>query len=310
MPKHTDNRLRILRALHVLRLGDLETLVALLKQGTVGRNSIGHHGIEKHLYRLVRAGVLRRLFLPDDSRNPYRAPAKRAVFLLGTPAYPELGIKADEARALDRRYDAFVAHGSRLQHELMIAIIHASLLKAQRDGRGKLQEWVQGEGAGEGLKIKPDARMHWNGAWFYIEVQNRKRIRTDTVGNRSTEKQIRNYSMLDKDDLFPVKDPRVLFVTRERHDPPYAMETEVTLLDIFKSQGFLKHHHKRFFQVASLTFFKEALKDSSVFLRPFIQTGLGETLPISTERARFDGESARPPLPLLEDAPTHERDVV
>lgn len=274
-------RLRVLQAIHELHLIDVETAVDLFSSERVGGS-----GIRMHLNRLRRAGYLVRLFQPDDDPlNPHHSTTKRAIYLLGPKSYDLLGLKPEEQKAIDHRVHTFSAYPNRIAHELGIAVIHAALAKAHRLGLGELKWWNQGHTGRKKGELKPDATFVWNNGGFCLEHQHRARLESDTDSINSTEKKVRKYSLFDVDGELPFEKTRVLFVTRERFDPEIRQAAEVTLQHLFKSQGYLIKHHKTFFQVTSLTYFKDALKNPSALLERRIITGHGDALAMTSERA-------------------------
>ena len=292
MPRKTDTRFRILNTVRMLRLSDVETMQDLIVRPDAFP---GRHGVEKHLYRLLHEGVLRRLYLPTDPTDPYQTRRNKSVFMLGVGSYDELGIT--KRASLDNHYNALSQYGERIYHELGIAIVHGAFLKAEEAGYGELTHWEHEVFVDDDESARADALFRWNGTLFALEFQNRKRLMTDAKRNGSAEKQIVKYSRLDKDGKLP--NLRVLFVTRERRDPSCKTEAETTIAELFSSAGYLKFHDRNFFQVTSLTFFKRALKDPKLLLTPFITNGHGELLAIPSRSATLKSESARPALPTF-----------
>jgi len=141
MPRKTENRRRLLRALHVLGLADERLLAPLLV-----REEYGRFAVHQALKRLRKAQLVRTI--------PKRIPLTRTmnivapnVYLLSPKGAAELGLPAKQQTHLQNRYEALRSskQSYRLMHDLDISVVHAALLRGHEAGVLRLTEWMQGE---------------------------------------------------------------------------------------------------------------------------------------------------------------------
>lgn len=236
----TKNDDILLNAIKLLGLADKEMLHAVCSyEPNNGRKyGFGEDGLKRAMQRLMRGHYVHHLWRHRNPKFRHDNPSKRQVFLLSTKGAGRIGVPARSCPRFDHRFkylaDPRTEH--RLEHELMIARLHACLLAMERKHPELLSidYWSEGEGvsveepSGSQLRFIPDARFRLvsktvgMGYWFFLEADTgNERIVSSDDSHRNISQKVERYSKLMKfgnvTDSFPgMAGFWVLFLTPRR----------------------------------------------------------------------------------------------
>ena len=279
MPKPLHNRDAFLRLIHELRLADLEMLTAVLRQ-----DGFGAYGIERASESLFGQGLIRRLWLHRDPKSRHDRGSRRKVFMLSPAGAARIGLSVDDAKNTETRWKTLSNPRTeyRLQHELMLARFHASLLLAQKHHPAMLRLglWHQGEGtqmSADSFRLTPDARLQLvcdafrRSGWFFLEADTgNERLESDDDSRRTIEQKVRRYGVIDRDavavDQFEIPGFSVLFLVPRRASKDNVSGRERGVLATIQKAGMLKLHAPKFYRVLSETDVEAALKNPNHYI--------------------------------------------
>lgn len=264
MPRPPHNRDAFLRAIHALRLADLEMLYALLRS-----DGFGKHAIERTADVFGRERLISTFWHRLTPRN--RFGSARRVFALNPSGAKRIGLSDLESARCERLVRFFSTSPERIKHDLMIGRFHAALMIAERKHPEhiRLAAWEQGQGTqildGRRRLITPDARFlielpsTKRKVWYFLEADTAsERLDSHSNNHRTIRGKVRRYDEADSKGIAQrqfgdMKRFRVLFVVPRRFDPAKSSEREDGVLEMFRQYGFVDHHDPGFFRVMSET---------------------------------------------------------
>lgn len=303
-------RHEFLRLVHELRVSDLFMLIPLLSVKADGVPTFGRKGIERASEALFEQGYLHRLWMHRDPKFRFDRGSRRKVLRLSRKGAEKLGLQAQAVRNSETRYKALADPRTehRLEHELMIARIHASLLLAQREHPDVLaiREWLQGdecEISCENFKIRPDALIHVRQEairreWFFA-------LEADTGNERQESREPTRPTIAKKVSRYGIADARdavrrshighrkwcVLFVVPRRSDSERLSGRETNMLDLIARKGHISNHEPKFYRVMSETDVESALAEPTHYFRELVVRHI-------TAEGKIAAEPLIPPPPL------------